>query len=53
MAVAGKPEFDHGSGHVGFVVTRVALEQVFPQALQFHPVRFIQPVLCYMEKRKN
>jgi hypothetical protein len=39
--------------HVGFVVGKVALGQVFPRVLRFSPVNFIPPVLHYKEKRKN
>jgi hypothetical protein len=39
------------SVRVGFVVDRVAQEQVFPLVLRFSPVSFIQPVLHYSEKR--
>jgi hypothetical protein len=45
--------FDHRSVHVGFVVDKVALEQVFPRVLRFSPVNFIPPVLHYKEKRKK
>jgi hypothetical protein len=48
-----KPGFDPGSVHVGFVVHKVALGQVFLRALRFFPVNFIPPVLNYKEKRKN
>jgi hypothetical protein len=40
------------SVHVGFVVDKVALGQVFPRVLRFSPVSFIPPVLHYTEKRK-
>ena len=39
-----------GSVHVGFVVEKVALGQVFPRVLRFSPVNFIPPVLHYKEK---
>jgi hypothetical protein len=39
--------------HVGFVVDKVAMGQVFPRALRFSPVNFIPPVFHYTEKRKN
>jgi hypothetical protein len=39
-----RPGFDPGSVHVGFVVDKVALGQVFPRVLRFSPVNFI-PVL--------
>jgi hypothetical protein len=48
-----RPGFDPGSVHVGFVVDKVALGQVFPRALRFSAVNFIPPVIHYMEKRKN
>jgi hypothetical protein len=38
---------------VGFVVDKVALEQVFPRVLRFSPVNFIPPVLHYMEKKNG
>jgi hypothetical protein len=47
------PGFDPGSVHVGFVVEKVALGQVFPLVLLFSPVRFIPPVLHYTEIRKK
>jgi hypothetical protein len=40
-----RPGFDPGSAHVGFVVDKMALGQVFPQVLRFSPVNFIPPVL--------
>jgi hypothetical protein len=42
-----RPGFDPGSVHVGFVVDKVALGQVFPQVLGFSPVSFIPLVLHY------
>jgi hypothetical protein len=36
---------DPGSVHVGFVVDKVALGQVFLRVLRFSPVNFIPPVL--------
>jgi hypothetical protein len=36
--------------HVGFVVDKVALGQVYPRVLRFSPVNFIPPVLHYLEK---
>jgi hypothetical protein len=42
--------FDPGWVHVGFVVDKVALGQVFPLLLLFSPVSFIPPVLHYLEK---
>jgi hypothetical protein len=48
-----RPVFDPGLVHVGFVVEKVALGQVFPRVLRFSPVNFIPPVLHYLEKRKQ
>jgi hypothetical protein len=45
--------FDPGSVHVGFVVDKVTLGQVFPRVLPFSPVNFIPPVLHHKEKRRN
>jgi hypothetical protein len=42
--------FDPGSVHVGFMVDKVALGQVFPRVFRFSPVNFIPPVLHYLEK---
>jgi hypothetical protein len=42
--------FDPGSVHVGFVVDKVSLGQVFPRVLRFSPVNFFPPVLHYLEK---
>jgi hypothetical protein len=42
-----------GAGHVGFVVDKVALEQVLPRVLRSSPVNFIPPQLHYLEKRKK
>jgi hypothetical protein len=42
--------FEPGSVHVGFVMDKVALGQVFPRVLRFSPVNFIPPLLHYMEK---
>jgi hypothetical protein len=47
------PGFDPGSVHVGFVVDKVALGQVFPRVFRFSPVNFIPPVLHYKDKWKN
>ena len=47
-----RPGFDPGSVHVGFVVDKVALGQVFPRVLRFSPVIFIPPVLHYLENEK-
>jgi hypothetical protein len=38
------------SVHLGFVVDKEALGQVFPRVLLFSPVSFIPPVLHYLEK---
>jgi hypothetical protein len=38
------------SVHVGFVVAKVALGQVFPRVRWFSPVSLIPPVLHYLEK---
>jgi hypothetical protein len=48
-----RPGFDPGSIHVGFVVDKVALGQVFPRVLRFSRVSFIPPVLHYLEKDKK
>jgi hypothetical protein len=40
-----RPGFDLGSVHVGFVVDKVALGQVFFRVLRFSPANFIPPVL--------
>jgi hypothetical protein len=45
--------FDPGSVHVGFVVDKVVLGQVFPRVLRFSLVNVIPPVLHYKEKGKN
>jgi hypothetical protein len=43
--------FDARSVHVGFIMDKVALGQVFSsQVLSFSPVNFIPLVLHYMEK---
>jgi hypothetical protein len=44
---------DTGSVHVGFVVDKVAMGQVFPRVLRFSPVKYIPPVLQYTENEKN
>jgi hypothetical protein len=41
------------SVHVGFVVDKLALGQVFPRVLRFSPVNFIPPVLHYLEKMEK
>ena len=48
-----KPGFDPGSVHVGFEVDKVALGRFFPRVLRFSPVRFIPPLLHYLDKWKN
>jgi hypothetical protein len=45
-----RPVLDPGSIHVGFVVDKMALGQVFPRVLRFSPVNFIPPVLHNLEK---
>jgi hypothetical protein len=45
--------FDPGSVHVGFVVDKVTLGQVFPPVLRFPSVSLIPPMLHYLEKWKN
>jgi hypothetical protein len=42
--------FEPGSVHVGFVVDKAALGQVFPRLLRFSHVNFITPILHYLEK---
>ena len=44
---------DKKKSHVGVVVDKVTLGQVFPRVLRFCPVNFIQPVLYYLEKMKK
>jgi hypothetical protein len=48
-----RPGFDPGAVHVGFVVDKVTLGQVFPRVLRFYPINFIPPVLHYWEKDKK
>jgi hypothetical protein len=48
-----RPGFDPGPVHVGFVVDKVALVQVFTRVCRFSPVSFIPPVLYYKVKRKK
>jgi hypothetical protein len=48
-----RPGFDPGSIHVGIVVDKVALGQVFPRVLRFSPVNLIPPMLHYKEERKH
>jgi hypothetical protein len=49
-----RPGFDPGSVHVGFVVDKVAMVQVFfSRVLRFSPVNFIPTVPLYTEKRKK
>jgi hypothetical protein len=40
-----RPWFTPGSIHVGFVVDKLALGQVFLQVLQFSPANIIPPLL--------
>jgi hypothetical protein len=55
QAVSRRPPtgFDPGSVHVGFVVDKVSLGQVFSRLRRFFPVNFIPPVLHHTEKRKK
>jgi hypothetical protein len=48
-----RPGIDPGSVHVGFVLDKVALGDVFPRVLHFYPINFIPPVLHYTEKPKK
>jgi hypothetical protein len=48
-----RPGFDPWSVHVGFMVDKVALGQVFFSSTSVFPVSFIPPVLHYTEKRKK
>jgi hypothetical protein len=48
-----RPGISPGSLHVGFVVDKLALGQVFPRELWFSSVNFIPPVLHYKEKQKK
>jgi hypothetical protein len=48
-----RPGFDPGPVHVGFVVDKMAVGQVFPQVIRFSPVSFFPPLLHYLEKWKN
>jgi hypothetical protein len=48
-----RPVFDPGSVHVGIVVDKVALGQVFLRVLRFSPVSFITPVLHYNGKAEK
>jgi hypothetical protein len=48
-----RPGLDPESVHVGFVVDKVALEEVFPRVLRFSSVSFIPPLLHYTKKRKK
>jgi hypothetical protein len=45
-----RPGFDPGSVHVGFMVNKVVLGQVFRLVLRFSPVNFIALELHYLEK---
>jgi hypothetical protein len=42
---------DSGSVHVGFVVDKMAMGQVFPRVLMFSAVNFVPPVLHYTKKK--
>jgi hypothetical protein len=58
QAVSRRPltaeaRFDPGSVHVGFMVDKVALGQVFLWVLRFSSVNFIPPVLYYKENEKK
>jgi hypothetical protein len=46
-------DFDPGSVHVGLVVEKVALGQVFPRVLQFSSVSLIPPVISHTENGKK
>jgi hypothetical protein len=48
-----RPGLDLGSVHVGFMVNKVTLRQIFTRVIWFSPVNFILPVLHYKEKRKK
>jgi hypothetical protein len=48
-----RPGSDPGSVHVGFLVDKMALGQIFPRVLRFFPVSLIPPVLHYTEIRKK
>jgi hypothetical protein len=48
-----RPGFDPRLVHVGFVVEKVTLGQVFPRVLRFFHVSFIPQVLDYTEKREK
>jgi hypothetical protein len=48
-----RPGFDRGSIHVGFVVDKVALGQVYARVLRFSPVNFISPVPITWKNRKK
>jgi hypothetical protein len=45
-----RPGFHPGSVHVGFVVDKVALGQVFPRVRRFSSVNFNPPVPYYLKK---
>jgi hypothetical protein len=58
QAVSRRPrtadaKFDPRTVHVGFVVDKAALGQVFPRVLRFFPVNFIPPVLHYTKNKKK
>jgi hypothetical protein len=48
-----KAGFDPGSVHVGFVVDKVGLRQVFRRLLRFRPDSIVPPVPHYTEKRES
>jgi hypothetical protein len=48
-----RPGLDPGSVHVGLVVDKVALGQVFPRVHRFFLVSFIPQVPHYTEKQKK
>jgi hypothetical protein len=51
--ISKKKKKNPRSVHVGFVVGKVALGQVFPRVLRFSPVNFIPPMFHYKQKRKR
>jgi hypothetical protein len=53
LAVQWLRRFDPRSVHVGFVVDKVTLGQVFPRVIRFSPVSFTPPALQYLEKDKK
>jgi hypothetical protein len=48
-----KPGFHAGSVHVGLMVDKVEVEQVFGRVLWFFPVSFIPSALHYTQKEKK